>query len=137
MVGVWWDGIVLLHEGDVIYIRPAGDGHDYALFVKDGIAQVERWFSWVEKDIKESPDFYITKGNMPWGQIPKSWMGCSVVATVPGRRRMSGGFMIDCYEEKTGTIISFEPFTLSIKGNDGESTKKVLYGSLWVSEEKK
>jgi len=132
-IGRWADGLFILHEGDVIYVRPSGDGPSYAVFVKDGKVQAETWISWKVEDAKRNPSFYVSKGAAPWGHVPAEWIGRIVTTKVMGERCMSGGHMVPAYEDQeTGELISTEPFILNL-GWDGQDRHDVTVNSaLWV-----
>ncbi|NCU44154.1 hypothetical protein EOM71_00555 [Candidatus Falkowbacteria bacterium] len=132
-IGRWADGLLILHEGDVIYVCPSGDGPSYAVFVKNGKVQTETWISWKVEDAKLDPSFYVSKGTAPWGHVPADWVGRIVTTKVMGERCMCGGHMIPTYEEReTGELISTEPLILNL-GWDGQDRHNVAVNSaLWV-----
>ena len=133
-IGRWDDGLIILHEGDVIRIRPSGDGPDYALFVKNNKPQVEDWIAWELKDAERNPNFYVAKGMAPQGHIPPEWIGRVVTTKVMGLRCMRGGSRIPCFDERqTGELISVKPLVLNL-GWDGcdRHDEEDFYPIVWV-----
>ena len=132
-IGSWDDALLILREGDVVYVRPSGDGPNYALFVRVGQLQSQDWISWKIADAKSDPVFYVAKGTAPWGHVPAEWVGKVVTTMAMGARRMSGGSMISAYaDDQTGELISIESFVLNL-GWDGRDRHDVTVREvLWV-----
>ena len=133
-IGSWLDGLFILREGDVVYVRPSGDGPAYALFVENGKVQSEPWISWKVKDAKRDPQFYVAKGTAPYGHVPDEWIGRVVTIKVMGERGMSGGSMIPTYTDaETGELISVNPLVLNL-GWDGRDRHDVTVNfALWIN----
>jgi len=133
-IGNWDDGLFILHEGDVIFVRPSGDGPDYALFVKNSKVEVEDWLKWKIRDAERDPDFYVAKGTAPWGHVPSKWIGQIVTTIEMGGYAMSGGDIIPCFQEReTGELISVEPFVLNLGWDGCDRHDVTFHSALWVS----
>lgn len=132
-IGSWDDGLLILHSGDVVRVRPSGDGPAYALFAKDGKVQVEAWTAWKIKDAKCDPKFYIAKGTAPWGYVPAEWISHVVTIMVMGECGMSGGKMIPSYTEgRTGELISIEPLVLNLGWDGQDRHDEIIQSAVWV-----
>lgn len=132
-IGHWDDGLFILHEGDVIYVRPSGDGPNYAVFVKNGKVQAEPWISWKVEDSKNDPTFYVNKGIAPWGHVPADWIGRVVITKVMGERSMCGGSMIPTYEDReTGEVVSNNPLVLNLGWDGRDYHEMAVTRALWV-----
>ncbi len=132
-IGSWDDGLFILHVGDVVRVRPSGDGPAYALFIKDGKIKSEPWIAWKVEDAKRDPDFYVAKGTAPWGHVPADWISRVVTIMEMGERGMSGGSLIPSFQEReTGELISVEPLVLNL-GWDGQDRHDVaIRSALWI-----
>ena len=132
-IGSWDDGLLILREGDVVRVRPSGDGPSYALFVKEGKVKSEPWIAWKVADAQLDPIFYVTKGTAPWGHTPSDWIGRIVTTMVMGETGMRGGSMIPSYSnDKTGELISVEPFVLNLGWDGCDYSEAVVKSALWV-----
>ncbi len=72
-IGGWPDSLVVLKEGDTLYVRQEGGykcAGPWALFVQDGELKAEPWYEWKIRDSQKDPSFYIEKGEAPSGHVP-------------------------------------------------------------------
>lgn len=133
-IGSWDEGLFILREGDVVRVRPSGDGPAYALFVKDGKIKSEPWIAWKVEDAKRDPNFYVAKGTAPWGHVPPEWIGRVIQTMEMGERGMSGGSLIPSFQEReTGELISIEPFVLNLGWDGQDRHDMIVRSALWVA----
>lgn len=73
----WQDGLVILREGDVLYVHPEGGRKTscYALYLSGGKLQSQEWQEWKVVDGMQDPEFYVNKGTAPWDHVPAEWVG--------------------------------------------------------------
>lgn len=110
-IGHWEDGLVLLHEGDVLYVSPEGGYKtpNYALFLRGGQPVLELWFDWKLADLKRNPEFYVAKGLAPIERVPAEWIGR--VVTVQGIETYEGKKSF--VDRETGELVAVSPLTLN------------------------
>lgn len=79
-LGTSADSLVVLHEGDVLFVSPEGGRKVsmYAIFFASNKVVCRRWHDWKVEDGVRDPAFYITKGTAPWGKVPTEWIGREV-----------------------------------------------------------
>lgn len=132
-IGSWKDSLVVMSEGDVVFVSPSGDGPAYALFVQGCQLRSEAWIAWKVQDAKTDPDFYVAKGTAPLGYVPSEWLGRVVTIRVMGERSMRGGSYIPSLcDGETGELVSMNPLILNT-GWDGRDRHDVTITSgLWV-----
>ncbi|MFZ2664167.1 MAG: hypothetical protein WAX66_02290 [Patescibacteria group bacterium] len=135
MIYDWPEVMVILHEGDVLFIRPEGGYkiRPYALFVKDGKLMTEIWVTWKMADAKRDPAFYVAKGTAPWGHVPKEWIG-RIVTLVGTYQDCKGNLVLS--DEETGEVISTDPFVLNLGWNGQDQHNVEPRGRLFVRLEK-
>lgn len=128
----WPEVVVILHEGDVIYIRPEGGykTQSSALFVKGGKLQSEVWLNWKIEDAKRDPQFYVAKGTAPLGHVPTDWIGKVVTVVDVATDRDRHSQYLD--NKETGEVISINPLILNL-GWDGQdrSDREITHGT-WI-----
>ena len=126
----WPDAIAILHEGDVVYVRPEGGRKTkaYALLVKNGQLLTQEWVDWKIQDAKRDPGFYVAKGTAPWGYVPAEWIG-KIVAVLK-LEKYSDELYLE--EKEVGEVVSIKPLALNL-GWDGrdQSLVEILSGT-WV-----
>lgn len=131
-IGYWMDGLLVLHEGDVIRVRPSGDGPAYALFVKQEKLGSEPWISWKVADAKRDPGFYVDKGTAPFGHVPTEWIGRVVTTMVDGERTIRGGGSTPTwYDDETGELVSVDPLIIN-RGWDGQDRHDEQVRGVWI-----
>lgn len=127
----WPEVVAILHEGDVLFIRPEGGykTRPYALFVKGGKLMTESWATWKIADAKRDPAFYVAKGTAPWGYVPREWVGKVVTVSELVNDRERGDLL---EERETGELISISPLVLNL-GWDGQDRHDVEpYRGTWI-----
>lgn len=127
----WPEVVAILHEGDVLFIRPEGGykTRSYALFVKGGKLMTEIWVTWKIADAKRDPAFYVARGTAPWGHVPQEWIGKVVTISELVNDRDRGDLL---EERETGELISISPLVLNL-GWDGQDRHDVEpYRGTWV-----
>jgi len=133
-IGQWNDGLVVLHEGDVLYVRPSGRSSSYALWVEGSKLQTQTWMHWKMADGVRDPKFYVGKGTGPWGNVPTDWVGkiVTVLEFVKGYRHGEGDEM---ETRHNGELVSINPFVINL-GWDGQDRHDVTVNSgTWVKLE--
>lgn len=132
-IGSWDDGLFVLREGDVLYVRPSGDGPAYAIFVRGGQVCSQEWTGWKVADAKSDAAFYVAKRTAPWGHTPAEWIGSVVSVLGLGKRTMIGNVGTPAFvEEQTGELISVSPLVLNL-GWDGRDRHDIqVCSGLWI-----
>ncbi|MBI2326648.1 hypothetical protein HYU91_04660 [Candidatus Collierbacteria bacterium] len=132
----WPEILVVLHEGDVLFIRPEGGYkvRSYTLFVKNGQLKTEPWVTWKVEDAKRDPEFYVAKGTAPSaGLVPAEWIGRVVSVQVLENSRDQGDHL---EEKQVGEVISISPLVLNL-GWDGQDRYDVTINqATWVRLER-
>ncbi len=136
-VGSWADGLVVMKEGAVLYVRQEGgykSAGPWALFVKDGELKAEPWYEWKIRDGKKDPSFYMKKGEAPSGHVPPEWIGRVVtVSTLEEWQRGCGPKKASFEEVTTGELVRIESDSVVLNlGWDGKDYHEATFSGEWV-----
>jgi hypothetical protein len=140
-IGNWKDGLVVLREGDVLFVHPSGGGfYSHALFVEGGKIHCERWIDWKIADGLRDPQFYVCKGTAPWGHIPSEWIGKVVTVLEKEQTYKMGASSSKMYydhlaERHTGELVSAKPFVLNLGWDDRDRHDITVKSGTWVKLE--
>lgn len=76
-VSSWVDELIVLREGDVLYIECEGDkaNRQFVLLVENGQLHTEPWRPWEKRDADRFPQQYLANNRVLWKQIPPGWVG--------------------------------------------------------------
>ncbi len=139
-IGGWSDALLVLREGDVLYVRAEGgykSAGPWAVYVKDGDLCTEAWHSWKVEDAKSDPAFYVAKGTAPMGYAPSEWIGRIVkVCSLSQEQSGCGPVKTVLDERATGELIRIEKGSVVLNlGWDGRDYHEAAVSGAWVEIE--
>jgi hypothetical protein len=140
-IGGWQDSLVVLKEGDVLYVRQEGgykSAGPWALFIQDGKPKVEAWAQFLLQDGESDPEFYLDKATSTINHVPSEWIGQVVtVCTLEEWQRGCGPKKKSLDEVATGEFIRFEAESVVLNlGWDGKDYHEARVYGEWVCLEK-
>lgn len=130
-VGGGEDVLLVMREGDVLFVRQAGkSAGPWALFVKEGDLRAESWHPWKVKDAARDPAFYVAKGTAPMGHVPSEWAGQVVTPFLLMEEESGYSYL---RELATGELVRIEQNSVVLNlGWDGQDYHEQSVSGSWV-----
>lgn len=140
-VGGWEDALVLMREGDSLYVRQEGgykSAGPWAVYVEGGQLRSEEWQGWKLRDAQSDPAFYVAKGMVPLAHTPADWVGrIASVCYLSQGQSGCGPEKTYLQERATGQLIRVESDSVVLNlGWDGREYFEEAVAGPWVRLEK-